>query len=230
MDAMRRVSASWRDRARPVNFRAHTSVRRVLVANAARGERAPRAIWLSSWGTMLSALAAAIGLLFTGTVAWFSVSTARQQSAQSLRAQATRVGFWEEPAPDEHIMTVLENRSLDPVTDVEVLFEPVLPFDPHPGYISIRFSYMPPCTRFTFPEGSFDKALKHLETSPFTKAPPAGGTPAAVIQFYDANGIHWVRNDTSLRQGTIEPDWRSAEGHPEDLDVNITRQAAQHCA
>jgi hypothetical protein len=175
---------------------------------------------------MLSAVAAAIGLLFTGAVAWFSVSTARQQSAQSVRAQAARVGLWEEPTTGDRVVMVLENRSLDPVTNVELLFEEIAPFDPR--YISISFANLPPCTRFIFPEGSFRKSLELLENSPLTKAPYAGTTPVAV-QFYDANGNHWVRDNTGLHSKKIQYKWGVAEGHPEDLGSNVTRRPAQHC-
>ncbi|MET9434836.1 hypothetical protein [Streptomyces sp. NPDC006551] len=68
----------------------------------------------------MSALAAAIGLFFSATVASSSVDATRRQLDQEERQQAGRVGYWTEPAGELSETIILVNRSLDPVTNVEL--------------------------------------------------------------------------------------------------------------
>ncbi|MFD3530967.1 hypothetical protein [Streptomyces sp. NPDC058664] len=72
------------------------------------------------WATALSALAAAIGLFFSATVESSSVDATRRQLDQDERQRAGRVGYWAEPAGELSETIILVNRSLDPVTNVEL--------------------------------------------------------------------------------------------------------------
>jgi hypothetical protein len=109
----------------------------------------------------LSALAAAIGLFFSATVASSSVDATRRQLDQDERQQAGRVGYWTEPAGELSETIILVNRSLDPVTNIELWWHaPDANIDPakHED-VFMAFSTIPPCTRMVFDHRAVDEYL-----------------------------------------------------------------------
>ncbi|MFE1775507.1 hypothetical protein [Streptomyces sp. NPDC059008] len=164
----------------------------------------------------MSAIAAALGLLFSGTVAWFSVSAMRQQLEQNRRYQAGRVTFWY-VITEGGYGTVVVNRSLDSVPDLNLdfhVYKVATSLRRHSA--SIGLGTLPPCTRLTFPPGSFFEAL----TSTGEFRVPKDTTPDD-IRFTDTDGRSWVRNEASLRgdprNGTSDgqvASYATAEVHP----------------
>ncbi|MFJ9645934.1 hypothetical protein [Streptomyces sp. NPDC101206] len=176
----------------------------------------------------MSAIAAAVGLLFSGTVAWFSVSATRQQLEQNRRHQAGRVTFWYTftDTPDGGYGTVVVNRSLDPVTGLYLVFHAPKQGGRVTDYesVSLGFGTLPPCTRLTFLPGSFYRDL----AQGYQVAEDA--TPRE-IRFTDADGTNWTRSDESLHRGPDDPtkDRASDSATPEIAVPNVKREPAQHC-
>ncbi|GAA2582763.1 hypothetical protein [Streptomyces tubercidicus] len=177
---------------------------------------------------MVSAIAAALGLLFSGTVAWFSVNATRQQLEQNRRYQAGRVTFWYTftDTEDGGYGTVVVNRSLDPVTGLYLVFQ-----GPKQGGVitqyesfSLGYGTLPPCTRLTFPPGSFYRDLirSHMV--------PEDATPRQ-IRFTDADGRNWTRSEESLHRGPDDPtmDRLSDYANPELGVPKVKREPARHC-
>ncbi|MFI1028302.1 hypothetical protein [Streptomyces sp. NPDC020951] len=183
-----------------------------------------KATWLSSWGTMLSALAAALGLVFTGIVAWFSVSATRQELEQDRRFQASKVTFWTERPTENEYITIISNRSVDAVTDIEMLFR-VPPFGrDRTYYAGLRLDGIPPCTRISIPEDLLGNLIRGMEYK------LRGSTSPDSIQFYDSNGTPWVRGIDALRTGEISTESSGPWGDDDAfLPPNVKIEPAQYC-
>lgn len=187
-----------------------------------------RSLRLASWGAVVSAIAAALGLLFSGSVAWFSVSATRQQLEQNRRHQAGRVTFWYTftDTPDGGYGTVVVNRSLDPVTGLYLVFRAPKQGDWIANYesVSLGFGTLTPCTRLTFPPSSFYGDLSQSHQVPEDITPQE-------IRFTDADGRNWTRSDESLQPGPDDPtkDRVVDSASPELAVPNVKREPAQHC-
>ncbi|MCX4987042.1 hypothetical protein [Streptomyces sp. NBC_00572] len=168
----------------------------------------------------MTALAAAIGLFFSATVASSSVDATRRQLDQDARQQAGRVGYWTESAGELAETIVIVNRSLDPVTNVELWwYAPDANIDPakHED-VFMAFSTIPPCTRMVFDHRAVDAFL----LSRF--GIEQGGAPLRAIQFIDSDGQQWLRDPTGLRTAEYERE----DG--EDLgDAPARQEPAEHC-
>ncbi len=194
------------------------------------GVAADRWLRMGSWGALVSALAAALGLLFSGMVALSSVNAIRQQLEQDRRYQAGRVTSWY-TQPEAGYGLVVVNRSLDPVTALVLVFE-VRKLDGDrvdDRRVPLGFGTLTPCTRLTFPPGSFHTAISRF--SDFSQEYlDADATPVA-IRFTDANGRRWVRDDTGLhvmsRSGPAE--MVPYVTTPEIGVPDVKREPAQHC-
>jgi hypothetical protein len=142
----------------------------------------------------LSALAAAIGLFFSATVASSSVDATRRQLDQDKRQQqAGQVGFWTGSAGELSATIILVNRSLDPVTNVELWwYAPDANIDPakHED-VFMAFSTIPPCTQMVFDHRAVDAYL--LSNFGIEQ----GGAPLRAIQFVDSDGRQWLRDPTT---------------------------------
>lgn len=216
-----RRSGLWvRPRSRPRRTAEPTTAERRPVTD--------RSLRLASWGAVVSAMAAALGLLFSGTVAWFSVSAMRQQLEQNRRHQAGRVTFWYTytNTEDGGYGTVVVNRSLDPVTDLQLVFRAskqgasILKRES----VALGFGTLPPCTRLTFPPGSFYDDLIQSHRVAEDETP-------LQIRFTDADGRDWTRADEHL-SSTRGDTWKElvADSATPEISVpNVKREPAQHC-
>ncbi|MFG3510295.1 hypothetical protein ACGF5F_32895 [Streptomyces sp. NPDC047821] len=207
-------------RGAPVEHPPSTWRRPAAGADAPPPARRPRALGqnLASWATAVSAIAAAIGLFFSATVASSSVEATRQQLEQDRRQQAGKVSFWDQTNGDDDTL-VVANRSLDPVTNVELWFyAPDAGVDPAKHeWIFIGFTNIPPCTRLIFAARALDDFLRRYGIRP-------GGSPVRALQFFDSDGRRWLRDFDGLRAAEYERD----DG--EDLGVPPARQEpAEHC-
>ncbi|MGG7568986.1 hypothetical protein [Streptomyces sirii] len=178
---------------------------------------------------MVSAIAAALGLLFTGTVAWFSVSAMRQQLEQNRRHQAGRVTFWYVFTDTEGggYGTVVVNRSLDPVPGLDLGFHVYKRGVFERRSTSLGLGTLPPCTRLTFPPGSFFEAL----TSSGEFQVPRDTTPDN-IRFTDTDGRSWIRDEGSLRGDPRDgsSDDQVASYATAEVGIpTVKREPAQHC-
>ncbi|WP_055600271.1 hypothetical protein [Streptomyces aureus] len=176
---------------------------------------------MAPWATALSALAAAIGLFFSATVASSSVDATRRQLDQDERQQAGRVGFWAEPAGELSETIVLVNRSLDPVTNVELWwYAPDADIDPaeHED-VFMAFSTVPPCTRMVFDHRAVDAFLLN------SFGIEQGVAPLRAIQFIDSDGRQWLRDPTGLRAAEME----RVDGQDVGDDVPARQEPAEHC-
>jgi hypothetical protein len=77
---------------------------------------------LSSWGTFISALAAAVGLVISGIATWVAVKTLNEQQADSkqedqlrAREQASQVSTWIEDGDSFSGVVVVANYSVYPI-------------------------------------------------------------------------------------------------------------------
>ncbi|MFJ9968897.1 hypothetical protein [Streptomyces avermitilis] len=168
----------------------------------------------------MSAIAAAIGLFFSATVASSSVDETRRQLEQDRRQQAGRVGYWTESAGELAKTVIIVNRSLDPVTNVELWFyAPDAGVDPaQHEWIFMAFWTIPPCTRMVFASRAIDDFLRRYKIA-------QGGAPVRAIQFFDSDGQHWLRDLNGLRAAEYE---RGVDG--EDLgDAPARQEPAEHC-
>ncbi|WP_406003892.1 hypothetical protein [Streptomyces sp. NBC_00829] len=188
--------------------------------------RSPRALGhhLAPWATALSAVAAAIGLFFSGTVASSSVRATRQQLEQDQRQQAGRLAYWTEKAGESGETVIVVNRSLDPVTRVEVLL--YLPRS-EPGnklkWIFLGLDAIPPCTRLVFTPG----VLGHILDLLGDYKVQLHGTPIRAIQFVDSDGRHWLRDAEGLRAAKYER--KNGLDISGDLQASARQEPVQHC-
>ncbi|WP_157850866.1 hypothetical protein [Streptomyces exfoliatus] len=193
-------------RARRLNAR-----RRRSPAGAPPGTpRRPRGLGdaLPPWATALSALAAAIGLFFSATVAASSVDATRRQLDQDERGQAGRVGYWIEWLDEVPETVTLVNRSLDPVTSVELWW-----YAPDAGidlaeheWVFMGFETLPPSTRLVITPREIDD---YLSTFFGIKQ---GRALLKAIQFVDSDGRQWLRDPMGLRAAEHKPQSPEEEG------------------
>ncbi|MFI6446370.1 hypothetical protein [Kitasatospora sp. NPDC050543] len=174
---------------------------------------------LAPWATALSAIAAAIGLFFSATVASSSVDATRKQLERDRREQAGRVSYWTEWAGETSETVIIANRSLDPVTRVDLWFyAPDAGIDPATHeWIFMGFDAIPPCTRLVFAAQDIDGFLRGYGVLP-------GGAPIRAVQFFDSDGKNWSRDPDGLRSAEHE------RNDGEDLLAAPARQEpAEHC-
>ncbi|MFI6523220.1 hypothetical protein [Streptomyces uncialis] len=145
--------------------------------------------WLTSWGTFISAIAAALGLAVSGVAscaAWRALHDGRENE---VRAQASLVTTWSESHRDgDHVVHVV-NRSFDAV------FLWALPFRTPGGEQKIITSSLPPCTELVFGPHK----IPHL------RAATSGTTNG--FMFYDSSGTPWERSPLGLfeaKAGTVD--------------------------
>ncbi|MEV7282317.1 hypothetical protein [Streptomyces sp. NPDC093111] len=168
----------------------------------------------------MTAIAAAIGLFFSATVASSSVDATRRQLDQDERQQAGRVGYWTESAGELAETVIIVNRSLDPVTNVELWwYAPDANIDPAKHeWVFMAFETIPPCTRMVFDHRALDEfLLSHFGIE-------QGGAPVRAIQFIDSDGRQWLRDPTALRAAEYEREDGEDVG-----DAPARQEPAEHC-
>lgn len=147
--------------------------------------------------------------------AWFSVSATRQQLEQNRRFQAGRVGFWADVTENNEAIVTIVNRSLDPVTDLDLNFVDYTVDNPDEGneynWIRVSLGTVPPCTRLIFPPDSFVSLLgmSHATNSDLWSV--------GRIQFYDSA--------IEVPGGADQP----IPGLDVYHDPNVAQQPAEHC-
>lgn len=184
--------------------------------------------------TVVAALAAAGGLIFSAWTGYWSIEVARDQLDQSqedadrdTRQQAVLVSAWTqvtggstaargEPGATSAFIT---NRSLDPINQVYVgIFdgtEADLPdtytAKPENPKAMIRLGSLPPCSRVTIPARAVKLALFRMD--------PDSHYKVAAVSFVDVYGQRWARLSTGPLQSLKEVSTRSKDP---DLDRDLS--------
>lgn len=170
---------------------------------------------LLTLGAIVTIVASIGGLAATGYGTIWSARVSADQLAQSReqgddrkRAQAARVSYWVDQAPNTERRLHLMNRSPDPVANVWIFFHSWTPSSIAVQFI-VRRDSLPPCSE-TLIEGS---ALEYLpaperwsgkpgrkdpEWVQFEEAPAI--TPTA-LYFTDRDGREWRRRFGTLTLG-----------------------------
>ncbi|MEU7071327.1 hypothetical protein AB0B30_22595 [Streptomyces narbonensis] len=149
----------------------------------------------------------------------------RRQLDQDRRQQAGRVAYWTEPVGDLSETVVIVNRSLDPVSNVEMLFyAPDAGIDPAEHewlFLQLDSWTMPPCTRLVLSPGPIDAFLRGYGIE-------QGGAPIRAIRFVDSDGQSWERSEGGLLTAEYsESD--SASGSGILSRGTARREPAEHC-
>jgi hypothetical protein len=162
------------------------------------------AIDWAKWGTLIAAVAAAAGLIFTGISTFYGVKVsqaqldqAKEESSDKEREQASRVAIWTEGAKNSNNL-VLANRSLDPVRVPTLLF--LADFetgtDSWGNAYDIFMGGIPPCSKYTI-----TPKLVNLEDGSGRKLPNDAVFTALFVAFTDSAGNSWIR----LQSGKLAP-------------------------
>lgn len=165
----------------------------------------------TDWGqlaTVVAALAAAGGLIYTGWGTYYSVEVARDQLAQSQeesanqrRKQASMISVWGEGGQSIRIA----NRSREPAYQVDLAVRTYY-HDQYSYYTStIKLGTLPPCSQVALPADlllpTLRERLKRLYAQKkdlFESGFPSEfrwdpNVEPLVIGFWDANGVAWLR-------------------------------------
>lgn len=184
--------------------------------------------WMKA-ATVVAALAAAGGLIFSAWTSYYSVQTAQDQLDQSredadreLRQQAVLVSTWTQidgsnAARGEPGVTTgyIANRSLDPIDQVVVGLSTELEGDPRTFPLDYKeaktmlyLGALPPCSRVTLPA----IVAKH-QLGPGTPLEVSYHIPG--VSFIDVYGQQWARPSS----GPLQP---LNEGGPVDSKGNLS--------
>ncbi|MFF7732522.1 hypothetical protein [Streptomyces sp. NPDC007984] len=178
-------------------------------------ERLRQAGWthvITVCGAALAALAAIGGLWAQAVASYWTQQTAKDQLSQSsedsereAQDQASRITYWlEYPEPLKAPVLHILNRSLDPVTNVTLVFSRI------PGELYVgAVRDLPPCTEDVFNSG--DMTLMSWPKKEQRKLWDSYRTPPSLftyLSFVDSNGAAWERSPTDLR-AVLPPDVRS---------------------
>lgn len=155
-----------------------------------RSRDEPRTVWQRiPWahvGTVIGALAAIGGLVFTAVATYYSAAVSddqlqesRQAADRAERAQAARVSFWVDTESGDRRFHVM-NRSPDPVT--EVSFRGGAPLT---GPVLMTWDSLAPCQDFVIPVTSVVKPGALMPGDP-------------ELDFRDRNGKAWQRTEVAL--------------------------------
>lgn len=175
---------------------------------------------LTSWGTFISAIAAAAGLIVSGVATWTAVAALNDQREQSVteaeeqtRARAGRVSVWAEETWDSKATIHIMNRSADPVVRWgldhrflkagEVTRQNTYPRPHAPQPKELREwslivveTPLAPCSHYVFDAAKFTDRL-HLEPNESGRGSIEG------ITFHDSTGTAWTRDlNSSLVRGS----------------------------
>ncbi|MFF0134221.1 hypothetical protein ACFYTG_52925 [Streptomyces mirabilis] len=147
-------------------------------------------------GTVVGALAAIGGLIFTGVATYYGAAVskdqlnqAREDAQRDAREQALRVSYWVEQEPTKGTVILhFANRSLDPVTNVTMLYSGI-------GVTTlnevgaIMLPAVAPCTELSW---TLEKRRAHWVSldSPIVKW----------ARFIDRGGKRWERTSSGLKQ------------------------------
>ncbi|MFF8932424.1 hypothetical protein ACF1AO_34760 [Streptomyces longwoodensis] len=184
-------------------------------------------------GTVIGALAAIGGLIFTAITTLYGAKVAEDQltqsrddSAQAKREQASRVSYW---LDNDESRIHLVNRSLDPIHEVVVTFSfGVIISNLPPGrpvIFIIPLNSIPPCSELIFErgdlrwapakKGSFGPiwpvaALNSGLAKEFKPLESDGYLSFSAVRFADSDGAKWVRNGL----GDLETEKRPERYYP----------------
>ncbi|WP_159062923.1 hypothetical protein [Streptomyces scabiei] len=164
---------------------------------------------LAALATVLGAVAAVGGIVFTAIATFYSAEVAEDQLQQSkedaakeTRAQASKVAFY----GDTNGMILygkkysVVNRSADPVTDVTAFLVAHVKskFPKHildAPILEMHLGYIPPCSRIVLTSSN----LATFNEQGSLEALPGGQSFAVmVLQFTDSDGREWGRSSTQL--------------------------------
>jgi hypothetical protein len=173
-------------------------------------QQRPRRDWIQI-STLVAALAAAGGLVFSGWTGYYSVRTAQDQLDQSradadreLRQQAVLVSTWTQADGSNAlrgepggVTGFITNRSLDPVDQVLVGIatqkggDPVTTQTNRPK-ILLYLGLLPPCSRVTISAAAAKRALASRTDREYV---------ISGVSFVDVYGQRWAR----VSSGPLEP-------------------------
>ncbi|MFE4312213.1 hypothetical protein ACFRR6_39830, partial [Streptomyces sp. NPDC056891] len=141
------------------------------------------------------------------------------------RPQAGRVAHWTEPVGELSETIIIVNRSLDPVSNVEMLFyAPDAGIDPAEHewlFLQLDSWTMPPCTQLIIAPGPIDAFLLGYGIE-------QGGAPIRAIRFVDSDGRPWERDQGGLRPAEYSES-EAASGGGTLTRGTTRREPAEHC-
>lgn len=207
-DARRRTVLA-RQRPRPLHVRSRP---RTTAAERGRGTFE----WLSAWGTFVSAVAAAVGLIFAGLASWVSVATLNDQRAddesdrkREMAAQASRVAMWSDEYLDQHgkYRSVLHIMNRSPAPIVRWSLETAHASSPLPigrdfpsDSLTAIGNIIPPCTELTL------DLRQNNEHFPAEAKVKGKYVLVTAMRFQDSYGQEWVRErHGALGKGPLLP-------------------------
>ncbi|MFD7026450.1 hypothetical protein ACFWAR_00200 [Streptomyces sp. NPDC059917] len=209
-------------------LRIRASDRRIRREGEKDDPKAATPSWMVRTGVIVTIAASIAGLLTTGIGTLFSSRVAQDQLRQSRddaeekrRQQAARVSFWVEEPPDGKARVHLMNRSLDPVTYVNLAFVAVLPGRPvghQTATFGVFLAGVQPCSELMFSQDDMSYTEANLPLSyhpPYDENPPRGQTwhdlearPTLMttkVRFTDRDGVLWERKGGRLAQVQQDP-------------------------
>jgi hypothetical protein len=162
----------------------------------------PRHEWLASWGTLISAIAAAVGLIvggFSSCAAWNTARDTRealQRDLQRYKAeQASLIMAWEEhesliPGRNKTVKLHVRNRSLDPVPQWFVAYADQDLSGKRLAIQVLESFNLPPCSELII---NANQAFHSLDWQSAGKV-----TFFEVFEFWDTSGNVWTRDERGI--------------------------------
>ncbi|WP_406363756.1 hypothetical protein OID55_41565 (plasmid) [Streptomyces sp. NBC_00715] len=163
-------------------------------------------------GTVVGAVVAIGGLLFTGVATYYSPVVSRQQldqvkedRQQEMRAQASRISAWADPDMGKGGTLHVDNRSPDPATDVSVLLDTAEKIRAPVEKWELSLPSLPPCSDVAI--RAQDLGMGQVLTwegrsKEKTLANMSWWAPNLLV-FRDADGKQWRRTPEALAEGDI---------------------------
>ncbi|WP_369247203.1 hypothetical protein [Streptomyces sp. R41] len=184
-------------------------------------------------GTVIAALAAIGGLIFTAIATYYSAATSqdqlrqskdqlqqsREEASQAARAQALRVTYWydqndEFDRPSDAPMHLhLMNRSPDPVQALFLQFTLQDAGVDATREVNIVLTSLPPCSELVLNQEFLRVDLE--KAFPWRKLTPGETLGVNWLSFTDRDSVRWTRSD-----GKLSRDDRFAADEDGEIEIN----------
>lgn len=195
--------------------------------------------WLSSWGTFISAIAAAIGLIVSGIATWAAVRSLNEQQADSkqedqlrAREQASQVSTWLEDGDPFSGVVVIDNYSVYPIEKWGLYLRVDADSNPSKSDFNVPpraegvTNVIPPCTRVLINLVKFRKDV----AMDLNDVDASRDIYVEGINFEDAQGKAWHRQMANSLLGG-KPGLRSGwVGDQDSSSVSLERQRLTGCS
>ncbi|MGK5497262.1 hypothetical protein [Streptomyces sp. URMC 125] len=195
---------------------------------------------------MITAIATyytAIATHYTARVGEDQLAQSREDADRESRQQAARVSAWAGPDSANYGEWAfrLQNRSLDPVYDVEVRYQVSYTFDrlsshwrealPKGDWIRgvVLLRQIAPCTEIVFEESDFTLRYPSTNLDPVRPERKVTDADISYFGFKDFSGLSWKRAPARLERASGQADMRRLPPGGEvwlAVGKSVSRQAA----